>query len=101
MSGNHAANNWAKYSARYRPSVKACLPSPCVNDCQYGGIVYPGQPFDVGHIVGYDRGGSNDRSNVGAAHVKCNRSDGGKIGASITNAAKRSSRLSGKKIRAW
>jgi hypothetical protein len=97
MSGNHKANNWAKFSARYRPSVKACLPSPCVNACQLGGVVYPGQPFDVGHIVGYDAGGSNDRSNVGAAHVKCNRSDGGKIGAALTNAAKRS----GKKLREW
>lgn len=101
MSVQHKRANWAKYSARYRPSVAACLPSPCVNRCYLGGIVYPGQPFDVGHIVGLDAGGSNERSNVGAAHVKCNRSDGGKIGAAITNGRRRATTSAGKKIRPW
>ena len=101
VSGHHKRSDWPKYSKRYRPSITATLPAPCVNACLLGGVVYPGQRFDVGHIVGVEAGGSNDRSNVGPAHVSCNRSDGGRIGAAITNAGKRASTQSGKKIRAW
>lgn len=101
MSENHRRSSWSKYSARYRPSVAACLPSPCVNTCYLGGVVYPGQPFDVGHIVGIEAGGTNERSNVGAAHQSCNRSDGGKVGARITNSRRAASSASGKKLRPW
>jgi hypothetical protein len=90
MSRHHRANGTAYALAKARPSIRAGLPSPCVNACQYTGIVYPGEAFDVGHIVGAEAGGTNDRSNLGPAHVKCNRSDGGKVGAARTNAARRS-----------
>lgn len=98
MSQNHKRSGWATVSARHRPSIRAALPSPCVNPpCKHGGMVYPGQRFDVAHIVDADAGGSNDRSNLGAAHPDCNRRDGGRIGARKTNEARRSQ----KRRRAW
>lgn len=97
MSQHHARSGWATISARYRPAIKASLPAPCVNRCTMGGTVLPGQAFDVAHIVDVAAGGSNARHNLGAAHQKCNRSDGGKLGAAKTNAAKRAAL----KVRKW
>jgi hypothetical protein len=67
-----------------RPRLKAAIDAagglPCVNRCRLGGVVLPGQAFDVAHIIDVDAGGTDDPSNLGAAHVACNRSDGGKAG---------------------
>ena len=79
MSQNHKREGWATV---YRKSIEATLPAPCV-DCP--GIVQPGDPWDVGHIVGIFQGGGHDRSNLGPSHRRCNRSEGGKIGARLVN----------------
>ncbi len=97
MSANHRRTGWATVSARYRKSIAATLPAPCVNVCVLGGVVHPDELWDVGHIVDAAAGGTNERSNLGPAHRRCNRSDGGKIGAAMTNAARKSS----KKFRPW
>ncbi|WP_288967661.1 hypothetical protein [uncultured Microbacterium sp.] len=54
-----------------------------------GRILIPGRPFDVGHI---DPDGGHSISNLAPESVKSNRSEGGRRGAAITNAARRASR---------
>lgn len=46
----------------------------------------PGSRFDVGHL---DRHAGHALSNLAAECVPCNRRDGGRIGAAITNARRR------------
>jgi 5-methylcytosine-specific restriction endonuclease McrA len=101
MSQHHKAVRFSTYSKRYRPSIAKTLPAPCVNRCTRGGIVHPDQPWDVAHIVDAAEGGGNERNNFGAAHRGCNRSDGGKKGAAITNRGKAASTAEGKRIREW
>lgn len=81
-----------------RPIIAATLPAQCVQPtCQLGGTVYPWQPWDVAHIIDDVHGGGVERSNLGPAHRRCNRSDGGKIGAARANAARKQR----KGIRSW
>ncbi|MFE7067495.1 hypothetical protein [Microbacterium sp. NPDC057658] len=47
-----------------------------------GELLAPGRPFDVGHL---DPDGGHARSNLAPECVTCNRSDGGRRGAAITN----------------
>jgi 5-methylcytosine-specific restriction endonuclease McrA len=69
--------------------IARTLPAPCVNRCQLGGTVYPGQKWHVGHIIDKAYGGTDTLDNFGAAHARCNQSDGGKIGAARTNAQRK------------
>lgn len=88
MSQHHKYKRFSTFSKRYRPSIAASLPAPCVNNC--GRLVMPDQAWDVGHIIpAEDPRSTNERHNFGPAHRKCNRSDGGRRGAAITNAARR------------
>ncbi|KQR86838.1 hypothetical protein [Microbacterium sp. Leaf179] len=48
-----------------------------------GCLIEPGQPWDVGHL---DPDGGHERSNLAPECRRCNRSEGGKRGAAITNA---------------
>jgi hypothetical protein len=48
-----------------------------------GCILEPGARFDVGHL---DAHGGHGRENLAPECVRCNRSDGGRRGAAITNA---------------
>lgn len=89
MSAHHRTSAWTKITKTMRPILKASLPAPCVNHCVLGGVVYPEQAFDVAHIVDVALGGTDDRSNLGPAHCKCNRSDGGKAGRAKQIATKR------------
>ncbi|WP_282845875.1 hypothetical protein [Microbacterium oxydans] len=47
-----------------------------------GELLYPGRPFDVGHL---DPTAGHGRANLAPECIKCNRSEGGRRGASITN----------------
>jgi hypothetical protein len=47
-------------------------------------------PWDVGHLQSISQGG--DISQYGASHRSCNRSAGGKLGASIINRQKKNTR---------
>lgn len=92
MTSHHRTAEWAKVTRINRPRIKASLPAPCVNRCQHGGIVYPGQAFDVAHIIDVDLGGTDDPSNLGPAHPRCNRSDGGKAGQQKQQTTKKQER---------
>ena len=90
MSEHHRTPGWQKFTGRVRPIIAATLPAPCVQPrCRYDGIVHEGQSFDVAHIISPDLGGEDTVDNVGPAHPKCNRSDGGRVGAAITNAKRK------------
>lgn len=100
MSANHKRDGTAYKLKKARPHIDAILPAPCVNQpCKLGGIVHPGQTYDVGHIIDKAAGGADVLSNFGPAHPGCNRRDGGKIGARITNARRKAGTTSGR--RAW
>lgn len=61
----------------------------CVNR---GDLIHPGQRFDVGHIRGIAAGGDHSLSNLGAAHRRCNRGDGGRAGAAARFVSSRRAR---------
>jgi len=87
-----------------RPILQAQINAgglPCVNRCRMGGVVFPGQKWDVGHIIGLAQGGTNAYSNLGASHSHCNRSDGGREGARKTNQAKAQTRNTDKRNQPW
>lgn len=93
MTAHHRTPEWFRNSRRVRsvlqPRIDAGSVVLCVN-C--GRPVTKGQKWDVGHIIDASRGGSDAVSNLGAAHVRCNRSDGGRLGAAKTNRASRKAR---------
>jgi len=81
MSAHHRTPAWQRFTRYARPILRASLPAPCVQPrCQLGGVVEVGQAFDVAHIIPPEHGGEDSLSNVGPAHPRCNRSDGGKAG---------------------
>lgn len=66
--------------ARVRRSWKLGTEQHC---WRCGRVLEPGAPFDVGHL---DPDGGHELSNLAPECVRCNRSDGGRRGAAITNA---------------
>ncbi|WP_460776025.1 hypothetical protein [Microbacterium sp. GXF7504] len=48
-----------------------------------GEVIEPGSPFDVGHL---DPDGGHARGNLAPECIRCNRSEGGRRGAALTNA---------------
>jgi 5-methylcytosine-specific restriction endonuclease McrA len=93
VTQHHRTAQWFRNSRKVRgiltPRIAAGSYVPCVN-C--GRAVQPGQRWDVGHIIDAAKGGSDDLSNLGAAHRHCNRSAGGHAGAVVTNRASRRAR---------
>ena len=71
------------------PQIAAGAFVPCV-ECRKP--VQPGQRWDVGHVVRPADGGTHALQNLGAAHRRCNRSSGGRIGAATTNRGSRRAR---------
>lgn len=47
--------------------------------------IRPGQAWHADHVVPRHAGGGDDPSNLWPSHDGCNTSDGGKVGARITN----------------
>jgi hypothetical protein len=91
MSRHHIAAGWSTISARMRPIIAAQLPLPCINPkAGCPGLVQQGQLWDVAHVGDLATGG--DPSQVGPAHRHCNRSAGGKLGASMANANRRAAK---------
>lgn len=85
MSKSHRSPEWSRFVRMARPIIKATLPAPCVNRCVLGGIVTAEQKWDVAHLPGRDarHGHAPTLEDVGPAHARCNRSDGGKVGARV------------------
>lgn len=87
MSEHHRTASYAKAARIARPRLQAQINAgglPCVNRCKLGGIVRPGDTWDVAHIIGADQAKRmgwteaqiNAQSNLSSAHRLCNRSDG-------------------------
>jgi hypothetical protein len=94
VSRHHVAAGWANVAKSARERLKAALPLPCV---VCGHPVLPGQPFDAAHIVSLGLHG--DVRNYGAAHVKCNRSEGGKLGAAMRKAPRTTRRRDTRQVK--
>lgn len=94
MSQHHRKVKWSTLSRKYRAQIAPLLPLPCVQPrCKLGGIVNPSDTWDVAHLhdLAADPTQIPDRNAVGPAHAACNRSDGGKRGAAMTNRARAAS----------
>lgn len=82
MSRHHRSQTYDL--AKLRKLLAPTLPVPCGEArCTRGGVVYPGQAWDVSHIIGAAEGGQAIASNVVVAHRGCNRSAGGKAGRAM------------------
>lgn len=96
MSRHHRAQRWTTDSPKFRKTIQAMLPQPCVN-C--GRPVLRTDRWHVGHRPGHDAhlGKRAQLQHVGPAHALCNLRDGGRTGARIVNARRQAS----KDIRPW
>lgn len=96
--GVHTTPEWHRNSRIARKVIRGRIERgeqvACTN-C--GRPIQPGQLFDVGHIVDGHRGGSSHLSNLGGAHRRCNRRDGGRAGA----AARATSSRRARRLPAW
>jgi hypothetical protein len=104
MTAHHRSSEWVKVRNKIRPILQARINAgglPCVNRCQMGGLVFPGQTWDVAHIIDVAKGGTDHPSNLGAAHVRCNRSDGGTAGAIKANYNRATKRNQEKRNQPW
>lgn len=90
MSQHHRLPEVARALRLARPRIAASLPAPCIRCGQY---VTPEQQWDVGHLVDIAQQiaqhGQVIDHRVGAEHLKCNRTAGGRQGARKTNRARR------------
>lgn len=96
MSRHHRATKHTSATYHLRPELEAKLPLPCT-EC--GRAVEKGTPWHVSHLTAAEHGGRTTRSNVGAAHARCNLRDGGRRGARAVNRHRRGDAREG--IRAW
>ncbi|WP_457098838.1 hypothetical protein [Microbacterium sp. P5_E9] len=78
MSHYHRSAAGQRQSKAARAHVT--LPAQCA---KCGGIIQPGEPFDMGHVVDVAQGGA--ASPLLPEHRRCNRRSGGRLGAAVTN----------------
>lgn len=65
------------------------LPVPC-GRCRR--LVMPEQPWDAGHLISAEHGGTPALHNTWPEHRRCNRAAGGRRGAQLTNARRAAER---------
>lgn len=87
MSRHHRAQRWTTHAPALRAALAKQLPLPCVH-C--GQPVLREHDWHAAHRLGAAHGGAPTLANVGVAHAKCNLRDGGREGARIVNARRRS-----------
>ena len=81
VSRHHRGQTTARRKARAHWAAR--LPYPC-RRC--GRPILPGSAWDVGHLLPAEVGGTYTLTNTAPEHTACNRGDGGRRGAQITNA---------------
>lgn len=110
MTAHHTGAEWQKVRSIALPIIRATLPAPCIEQrCQRGGIVHPGQRWQVGHIVsastakrmGWTRAQIDHLSNLGPSHGRCNASEGGKLGSQVTAAKRAPRREASRRMPSW
>lgn len=88
MSGRPRDKLWSPEDSKlWRKRLGPLLPLPCP---RCGRLVQPEQKWDVDHIIALSQGGTKTADNLTPAHIRCNRSHGGKLGAAVTNAKRKS-----------
>lgn len=102
MSGKHQSPEYQRNARIIRARVKtqhaAGEPVPCWR-CR--SPIFPGQPFDVGHIAGAQGSSQQELApehRHKTTHCKGNRSAGGTVGAAVVNARRNTLRS---KVTAW
>lgn len=90
MTGKHSDPEYLANARLVRAQVRRDWKYGIEVRCwRRGEVIEPGAPFDVGHL---DPDGGHARDNLAAECRRCNRSDGGRRGAAITNARQRARR---------
>ena len=84
MSQHHAKAKWTSVNQKHRARIAAALPAACI---RCGGIITAEMRWDVGHRVDLALGG--DANDVGPEHRSCNRRAGGRAGARVSHANRR------------
>ena len=74
--------------------ARVVLPVQC---WRCGGVIAEGMRFHMGHTVDVAEGGAD--SPLYPEHVRCNLTEGGRLGAKVTNARK--ARRDGKAMPSW
>lgn len=69
-------------STKARAHCRTMLPGPC---SRCGELVTDEMDWHADHIERRGEGGADSPANFAPAHAHCNTSDGGRIGAAITN----------------
>lgn len=83
MTAKHQDREYLANARIVRARVRAAWRHGTEVRCwRRGCIIEPGHRFDVGHL---DATGDHSMSNLAPECVRCNRSDGGRRGAAITN----------------
>lgn len=85
-------------SRKARAIVRPMLPAPCT---RCGGVVTEDMDWHADHILQDALGGASEASNYGPAHAHCNESDGGKLGAMITNGHKQENQSHRERTTKW
>ena len=83
MSRHHDAARWTNHNQTLRKRLRATLPTACTV-CGYEVDEEAGDLWDIDHIDGIE-----NSDEIGVAHRKCNRSSGGRRGAAISNAKRK------------
>lgn len=84
--GQRRAKWGGRKVAKARDSCRAMLPRACWRGC--GRVITPGWPekdWHAGHVNGRHDGGQDQATNYLPECRWCNLSEGGKVGAAITN----------------
>ncbi|MFJ3392030.1 HNH endonuclease [Leifsonia aquatica] len=89
MSRHHRAQKWTSKAPKLRAAWAEMLPRPCL---ACGRVILKGESFHVGHIRAASLGGQPTMQNTTPMHARCNLSDGGKLGAAVTNSRRKSER---------
>lgn len=93
MTAAHRTREWHTNSRIARKIIRARLEAGDQVTCtNCGRPIQPDQRWDVGHIVDAHKGGTAHLSNLGGAHRRCNRADGGRAGARARAASTRRTR---------
>lgn len=103
MTAKHETREYRRNAPLVRAQVRALWRvGDDVRCWRGGGLIRPGQPFDVGHVAGADGSALTDLApehrHATPGCCRGNRAHGGRVGAAITNGR---SRPSGGEASTW
>lgn len=81
-AGQHYGYQHKRLRARWAKTLRE---NGAVECARCGGLIYDGEPFDLGHPQGADVALGGDGSGSAPEHPRCNRSAGATLGNRLRN----------------